>query len=356
MIRDVVQKLELRGHLLSLGFGAVGGALFFWMKMPLAWMMGAMIFVTVAALLGLQPYMARRFRAVMVSILGVFLGSAFSPDVIGQLGQWSLALGVLLLFILCGSLIGYVFLRRVGGFSPVDAYFSSAPGGLSEMALAADDPGGSMRTVSLVHTVRVLCIIMLIPFWFRWVVGADVPSIMPDRPGAPAEALDWIILVGCAVLGWPLAKLCRLPAAALVGPMILSAIAHLTAMTHVQPPAVPVAAAQLVLGAAVGCRFAGSALSDIWRIARLALGTTAMLLTLAVIFTLVFSPIIGVAPSAMILVLSPGGLAEMSLIALAIGIDTAFVSTMHMCRIIIIIIGGPTLFRVWNRRFGATNS
>jgi len=356
LIAGTLKQIDWRGHTLSLGIGGVGGALFFLLSMPLAWMMGAMVCVTAAALLGWQPYMARRFRAIMVSILGVFLGSAFRPEVMEQIPQWGLALGVLILFILTGSFTGYHFLRRVGGFDRVNAFFASAPGGLSEMALAADEMGGSMRTVSLVHTIRVLCIIMLIPFWFRWVIGADVPSMMPAVPGPPAAWHDWAVLVGCAAIGWPLAKLCRLPAAALVGPMLLSAAAHLAGLTHVTPPPEPVAAAQVVLGAAVGCRFAGSTLKEISRIARLAFVATALLLVQAVLYTLLFSQLIGISSSALLLTLSPGGLAEMSLIALSLGIDTAFVSTMHMCRILLIIVLGPSLFRINRHLRRETNS
>lgn len=351
-----MSKINPRGHAIALGIGVAGGAMFFFMGMPLAWMLGSMVFVTIAALSGADPFMSKKFRAVMVTILGVFLGSAFSPEVIERAGQWALALGVLALFIVVGSALGYVFLRRVGGLDSVTAYFAAAPGGLSEMALASEELGGDMRQVSLIHTIRVITIIMVIPFWFRLVVGADVPSMMPPPEGPPPEWLDWLVLVGCGVIGWPLAKLCRLPAASLVGPMILSAIAHLTAMTYLQPPPVPVAAAQVVLGAAVGCRFAGVSLSMIGHVAKLALCTTAMLLMLAIAFMYIFSDLIGVEPSAMILVLSPGGLAEMSLIALALGIDTAFVSTMHMFRIMLIIVLGPGLFRLVRRLRQETES
>ena len=68
------------------------------------------------------------------------------------------------------------------------------------------------------------------------------------------------------------------------------------------------------------------------------------------LLTYIFSDMIGVRHEAMILVLSPGGLAEMSLIALSLGIDTAFVSSMHMFRIMIIVVLGPSLFRI-GRRF-----
>lgn len=347
-------SVDWRGHAISLGVGTVGGALFFWLKLPLAWMLGSMVFVSVAAMSGFKPQLDQRFRSVMVSILGVFLGSAFSPAVVDRVGQWAAALVILVCFVILGSCACYVFLRKVGRFDPITAYFSSTPGGLGVMVLASEEMGGDFRKVSLVHTVRVLSIILIIPFWFRLVVGADVPSLMPAKPGIVADNADWLVLVGCAVVGWPLARLCRIPAASLVGPMILSALAHLFALTAVTPPPAPVAAAQLVLGAAVGCRFAGTPLSTIRHVAGLAVASTVVLLSLAVLFTLVFADMIGVQPEAMILVLSPGGLAEMSLIALALGIDTAFVSTMHICRIMIIVVLGPTLFRLGVRRMRAT--
>ncbi len=350
MIRERPASVDWRGHALALGVGAAGGALFFWLQMPLAWMLGSMIFVSAAAIGGLRPALDRRFRSVMVSILGVFLGSAFSPEVADRMGQWAAALGILTGFVVVGSLLSYVFLRRVGGFDPITAYFSSTPGGLGEMVLASEEMGGDSRKVSLVHTIRVISIILIIPFWFRLVLGADVPSIMPEAPGVDAAPVDWLILVACAALGWPLASLCRVPAAALVGPMILSALVHLLGLTAVTPPPVPVAAAQLVLGAAVGSRFVGTAFSMIWRVASLALGTSVLLLGLAVLITLASADMIGIRPEAMILVLAPGGLAEMSLIALALGIDTAFVSTMHICRIMMIVVLGPSLFRIGARR------
>ncbi|MBT7758307.1 MAG: AbrB family transcriptional regulator, partial [Rhodospirillaceae bacterium] len=41
----------------------------------------------------------------------------------------------------------------------------------------------------------------------------------------------------------------------------------------------------------------------------------------------------------------PGGLAEMSLIALALDVDTAFVATMHLVRILLIVTLAPIFFR-----------
>jgi uncharacterized membrane protein AbrB (regulator of aidB expression) len=46
------------------------------------------------------------------------------------------------------------------------------------------------------------------------------------------------------------------------------------------------------------------------------------------------------------LVLAPGGLAEMTLVALSLGVDVAFVSTMHLLRIALVVILAPAIFKV----------
>ena len=62
-------------------------------------------------------------------------------------------------------------------------------------------------------------------------------------------------------------------------------------------------------------------------------------------FAAALSPISGIPFAPIVLAFSPGGLAEMSLIALALGIETAFVATHHVARIAMIVIAAPLVFR-----------
>ena len=52
----------------------------------------------------------------------------------------------------------------------------------------------------------------------------------------------------------------------------------------------------------------------------------------------------------LMLAFSPGGLAEMSLIAIAIGADAAFVATHHIVRIFLVIVIAPLAFKLMRRR------
>ena len=81
--------------MLAIAIGTVGGFVFNWLKMPLAWMLGSCVFSTVAAFAGLRIGMRVRLRQGMIIIMGVLLGSGFTPDLVQQLGKWALSLGVL---------------------------------------------------------------------------------------------------------------------------------------------------------------------------------------------------------------------------------------------------------------------
>ena len=73
----------------------------------------------------------------------------------------------------------------------------------------------------------------------------------------------------------------------------------------------------------------------------------------AVTFAVVLAGATGFDWRSILLVYAPGGTAEMSLIALSLGIDIAFVATHHVVRISFIVIVAPLLFawfRSWRRR------
>src|SRR3546814_16785713 len=77
------------------------------------------------------------------------------------------------------------------------------------------------------------------------------------------------LLAGCGVVGWIGAHFLRMPASRLIGPMVVSAAVHLAGFSEAKPPPEIVAIAQVVMGAALGTRFAGPRLVELRRIAGL---------------------------------------------------------------------------------------
>lgn len=342
--RSLIQSLP------ALAIGAVGGVVFLAVRMPLAWMLGSMVFVAVAAFLGtprLVPLKVEpRLRTVMITVLGVMLGSAFKPEMIERAKEWIGLIVLMLAYIPIATGICYVLFRRFAHLDPVTSYFSATPGGLQEMTLVGEHYGGDGRSIIMTHAIRVFVVVMTIPVYFRFVEGLNVPSMTPGIHLVDMVPTDALLLAACALIGWFGARLLRVPAAQLVGPMLVSAIVHLLGWSTAQPPPELVAGAQLVMGTALGCRFVGTPVKAVGRIAAHAVTAAIVMIAIAVGLTLGFADKVGVPREALILVLSPGGLAEMSLVALALGVEVAIVSSMHVFRIAVVVILAPFFFRL----------
>lgn len=342
------QPAKLWQIALALGIGAIGGYIFLQMRLPLAWMMGAMCLTTAAAIAGVPIRMATGLRTGFLAILGVMLGSAFRPEIVQHLGEWVLtSVAMLAYVVLAGSLV-YVYFRRVAGYDRATAYFSATPGGLSEMITIGTAMGGDERVISLTHGARILLVVLTVPLFFRYFIGYEPPAGAVTGVSFMSIPLyDLGLLALCAVVGAALAKLARIPAAVLVGPMLVSAVVHLAGLTTHAPPFELVAIAQVVIGTAIGCRFAGTKMALVRRTVGVTIVSTALLLAMTVVFALLVHLVTSdIRTLDVVLAFAPGGLAEMSLVALAIGGDTAFVSSHHIIRIIFVVIFAPILFRL----------
>lgn len=342
---------------LALALGGAGGWTASLISLPLPWMIGAMLATTAGAAGGLPLAMSMHVRALMVAVLGVMLGSGFTPEILGHMAKWSLSLGGLALYATAAGGTAWLYFHRVCGYDRVTSYFAAMPGGLSEMILVGTEMGGDSRIISLSQSSRLLLVVLVLPFGFQFFLGYD-PAAKPAA-GLPLAEVAWrdlAVLAACGVAGFFGARAIRLPAAAVVGPMILSAIVHLTGWSEARPPFELVAAAQVVVGSAIGCRFAGTSIYTVLRTVGATLGSTGILLGVNVAFAAALYFTLGLPAKALILAYAPGGLAEMSLIAIAIGTDAAFVATHHIVRIFLIVVFAPLAFRLLARAAGNSRS
>jgi membrane AbrB-like protein len=327
-----------------MAIGLAGGFLFQRLNLPLPFMLGAMTACTIAALLKAPVAAPPVIRPPMSAVIGVLLGSGFSPAVVSQLPHWwSAVLGLLLFMVACGSTVVFYF-RRVGGYDPTTAFFSGMPGGLVEMIELGEERGGDPRIIALVHAARILLIVMTIPFAIQWLEGVSLNRTAGAVSVFDAPLVQEFWLIGCGLAGAAIGYALRLPAKLLLGPMLVSALVHVFGFTDFKPAFELVNAAQLVLGVVIGCRFAGTATRTVLRILALSLGSTVILIFWTTVFAVIVSRLTGHGVSTLILAYSPGGLAEMSLIALAIHAEVAFVATLHIVRIFLVMVSAAGIF------------
>ena len=331
--------------------GFLGGALFYFLNIPLAWMMGAMIFVTIGALIGIPVEIPNRLRALFISILGVMLGSAFTPELLGQSTQFGIAFAIQILYMFLAGIIAFFIFRYIGKYDRVTSYFSCTPGGLSEMTLSGEYYGGDTRIISINHSVRILIIVTLIPLYFKFFEGVQV-NTNSNISIEVWNILDILLLSSCIVVGYPIATKLKLPAAPLIGPMILSALIHSLGFTDANVPELLISISQLVVGTSLGCRFTERiSFKKMVFIIFIAIISAISMIILAIILTYLSVNILPIKSSILFLSIAPGGLAEMSLIALALGTGTAFVTVMHFFRVCIVMLFGAIIYKVTLNKF-----
>jgi hypothetical protein len=336
----------------GLALGTLGGVSFHALNLPLPWMLGALFTTMAASVAGAPVQGPMRLRPAIVAVIGVLLGSRFTPEVMEQAGQALVTLSILVVYLAAVAALVVPYYRFVARQDWTTAYFSGMPGGLSEMIELGEAKGADVPAIVLAHSLRIVLTIGLMAAAFRLGLGYDVAASANAVPMAALGALDALVLLACAVVGAVLGKGLRLPAPTFLGPLVLSAAAHLAGITASVPPDLLVNAAQVALGTILGCRFLGIAPATVLRAGLLSLGATGLTLVLAVLGALAMHHAVGVGLDQGLLALAPGGLTEMGLIALAINADVAFVALHHVVRILVVILAAPVLFRLvtWRAR------
>jgi uncharacterized protein len=244
-------------------------------------------------------------------------------------------------------LFAALYLHLGAGFNRPTAFFAGMPAGLIEMVIQGGQRGGDERWIALIHGGRILAVVFTVPFLFQYLGGVDISG----RAGMAGAAtwpggVDLAILAACAVAGFYLGRLVRLPAYALTGPMVLSAAMHLAGLTAAAPPWELMVVAQIVLGTSVGSQFIGVPVAYVLTALLHSVPVVGIMLGTALALSVAVSQLFAVDLAQMILALAPGGLIEMGLIALALGADIAFVTLHQLLRIFLITLAATWLYRL----------
>lgn len=335
-------RIDLTALALTLSLGTAGGFAAKMLHLPLALLLGSLVTTGVIAALGWRPFgktvlLPMRLRLAFVPVIGVSIGGAFTPAVLASVTDWWPGLLALALFLPASHATGYVIYRK-GGLPKVESFFGAIPGGLIETVQLGEEAGGDPRLLTLLQFLRLILTIIFVPLIFTILTGAAVGSASGATLPAAAIPLtlpEIAILLAAGALGFATARALRFPAAIMTGPILFSAVAHAAGLVHGVPPAWLVGVTQIVIGAGLGARFAGADRRMLARALGLATVNAAAALLIAFGFALVLSPLVAEPAPAVFLAFAPGGLAEMSLIALSLQMSVVFVTLHHIVRIVL---------------------
>ena len=325
----------------GLAVGAAGGFLADLAGVPLAWMLGAIFFCMVASFAGAPIDVPVWFRMAFLSVIGLFLGESFSFATAEDLARWPLTLLGAVLYVPVGGYVCFRMFRRFSGMDGGTSLLISLPGGLTAIALFAEEMGTDERRVALYHALRVALVVMAAPLIAFGLLGLPPPEGTPTSGAGLISAGDFALLAALALplilvlrrMGWPVPYL--------LGPLIASAALRFPGVIEGGMPPWTVEVALMVAGSSIGTRFHGVPMRFFAQTAVWTLLGTVVLMGLSFVFALAAHWALGADLFASLLAYAPGGVAEMSLIAIAIDADPAFVATHHLARIFAVLLTLP---------------
>ena len=326
----------------TLVIGAMGGVFFASIGVPGGYLSGAILGCALAALAGLDARISLALRNAALLLLGVVVGSTVSADTLNALPKWPVSLLALALAMAALIVILPRYFTRMHGIDTPTARLCAIPGAVSLVLALADELNVDERRVAVLQSLRLAILMMAVPL----VVSFGLET--GDVSRAVKPLLDgWSVfaLLAVAAGGFVIARRIGLPAPALTGAMLLSAAAFASGTVSGRLPEPLVAAAFIVLGASVGARFAGVDR----RFLAECLGASAGGITIAVIVTgLIAWPAasyLGLPFMQLWLAMAPGGFDTMIALALALGVDPAFVAGHQLLRLLGLFLIVPFLFR-----------
>lgn len=331
--------------LLALVIGASGAVLFIYLGISLPWVLGSMLACALVSLCGVKLRIPKGWRSYALATIGTILGGSFDMQTIHALPSWSITISLMLLMSFIYLLCSYRILLRWSGMDRLTAMFSAIPGGLSIISALSELYQTDTRRIALSHSARLVALLTLTPFILKYVGSYELPSTPLPHLSTPTDDWAWLdilVLIGCALGGYLLAQWLRFPTGVLLFPIFLSALVHATGLVSTQVPAPLAALAQAVIGTTVGVRFAGYRWRDILHDGWLSIIIGIMLALLSMFAALVLSHWMNMDFAPLLLVFLPGGAPELGVMALALDIDPAMVTTHHMLRVLALV-GGISL-------------
>lgn len=339
---------------LTLAIGAAGALLANAVHLPGGPMVGALIAVGGARVLGapLVPPPAW-LRTSGRIVLGITIGATVTSDTLRVVATSLAPVAIMVVFMLVLGLVTAWALTRFAHMAAPTAYCGASPGALSVMVTLADELGGSAPVVASMHLVRLVSVMLAVPPFVHGFFATAPAAVAPWLPGAVAGGpLLWrqaaLLALGLAA-GLAVTRL-HVPAGDLITGMVVAAVAN-PAFLHL--PDLPFTwklFAQVAIGAGIGATITREALADFRPYALAGALMTVFLMASGLALAWVLSQVSGLDLITCIVGCAPGGADTMIVLAGEFGANVPLVTAMHVARLVILMVLLPPLIHLSVRR------
>lgn len=377
----------LYGTFLLFLLGTVGWKLFARFRVPAPDMLGALFMASILAIRGYElPFPSNPITLVSKLILGCYLGLMVDRSTLRQLKQVVLPAGIVSAWMLALSLVSGYILYKVSHLSIETAFLGSTAGGIAEMAILGLAFHADTVTITILQLFRVLLFLVAMPLVARWKIGntsevhriADIghtknnarnnnqmvgrdlenSNLESDSRVLPAGGQDLnpsqrngsvfsiLLLLLATLIGGAIGRYLGIPAGDMLGAMF--GVGTANTLFGDLPPVPPLMRnyARIAIGIAMAQQLTPETLARLSDLILPILLLGVLMVASGILLSRVLQRITGWDTGTCLLVSSPAGLTQMSIIAEEVGADPLVVSILHTARLLSILTVLPLLFKL----------
>ncbi|WP_438486443.1 AbrB family transcriptional regulator [Streptomyces sp. S186] len=312
-----------------------------------------------------QHHLSKTVDQGVQALIGVMIGAYLQISVLRDVAGAMLPLTMLTLVTTVLSVGIAVMIARTGRMDRLTATLGMIAGGSVAVTSCAKDMGADSRVVAFMQYTRVAVISAAAPL-VAMLIADPAAGGAEDGGGASATAgWSWVLvprgdqLAGLSItlvlaaVGLRLARRIRLPSAALLGPMLLSAAVTALGLTHGYSPAGLFKETLLVLvGLEVGLRFDRETVHAVRRMIPLVLGAILLLCGVIGGIAVGLAPLLGVSRADAYLATTPGGINAVLASASTSDAHMGLISSVQTLRLFLMVLLLP-LLQGWLSRSSA---
>lgn len=325
---------------------AIASRLLQWLHMPAGAFIGPMA-VAIAfgvSIGGLR--LPKRLFKLGQGVVGCLIAQAMTVSVmVTILDDWPAMLLATAITLLLSLLVG-IILVRYGGLPGTTAAWGTTPGAAAAMVAMAEEADADPRIVAAMQYVRVVCVVLVGALVSHWLgIGATGTEQQSDALsfdlGTLGSFAATLAIIAAGV--WLIDR--RLPAGALLGPMIIGTILHVSGIIEITLPHVMLEVAYGVIGCYVGLRFDRETVRNVMRAFKWMLLASTMLIAMCALSAWLLESLLHTHFISAYLATSPGGLDSMTIIAIDVKADVGLVVALQALRLFTVVMVGPAMAR-----------
>lgn len=327
------------------------------LKAPAPAILGPLLFLGAANILGLHLAMPAWLRPGLSIAMGIMLGLRFYVQTKGL---------VKIILLVSAWMAGLTMLATsvlvMLGLDRFTALFSATPGGLTELALVVISFGSDAFAVVLLQTTRMLMTLLVVPFIARFAgkralsggsaispalngsdrSGENSGKAMIESPGK----LDWLAFAVLGLFSAWLFGLLHLPASNLLGPMIAVGIYIKLRCLKVKVNTNLQKFIQIGVGGLVGLSITRESVMNLPSYIMPILALNLIIIGGSLVLAFLLYKITSWNLSTCLIAVAPGGMSPMIMLSMEMGADSKVVVVFQVLRMILVLLFIPFIGKI----------